>query len=632
MYTNASELRTLSNITIRNIRLTNWYFGAFFAVTFSSTVRGVTANVNGDGVTVYASRDASVVQSEVSKNANAGLVLSKAANSSVTGIVANENRGEGIVLRNSYQIALTGNNANGNQISGISLFHTDNTTINNNTANSNTYFGIQVNANSHGTNIVNNTVISNGEDGIYILSGSNNTKLANNVDGTVTIQPTEDTIGREGGFWHDDSIAVDQSNGLTRDELVPYIYRTIARTEKLRNLEFKDELRVEIITREEYNRRESALAAQIRPNRRTPRDQTWDALFMNDQAAASSGETDSIYAYLDIMNDKIVMISDTAGFAFINESNLVHELTHELTDQHFDLRSTKQNAKTSDEFYAINGLIEGDAEYVKSEHEARCRDDWECVADPVEGVEDKGPGREVSFHEGIRVATVSQYVRGPDYIERVLQKGGWEAVNRMYERPPTATTQIIHPWQDERVRHQIEYEDRARGNWRSFSSDTVGEVGIYSMFWYQEWEYEIDLLEVNLSRATCFCKKYFNYVDPVSDGWENDRLVQYQNTNRAQGYVWVTEWTTPDDATRFYESYLRILQHHGAERRGTDAWVISDGEYADAFRIVRQGTTVTIVNAPFVEDLSDIRPLTESSTPDNRSSDREQVANVSLVN
>jgi hypothetical protein len=81
------------------------------------------------------------------------------------------------------------------------------------------------------------------------------------------------------------------------------------------------------------------------------------------------------------------------------------------------------------------------------------------------------------------------------------------------------------------------------------------------------------------------------------------------------GYVWVTEWDSEADAEEFAEAYGEILVAQGVPRAEIEdgdtiegEYVIPTGEYADAFRIDREGTRVTIVNAPTAEQLSEIRP------------------------
>jgi hypothetical protein len=67
--------------------------------------------------------------------------------------------------------------------------------------------------------------------------------------------------------------------------------------------------------------------------------------------------------------------------------------------------------------------------------------------------------------------------------------------------------------------------------------------------------------------------------------------------------VWRSTWDSPADAREFFDGYRTVLDEHGAVERGDGVYVIESGPYADAFRVVRRGETVTVVNAPTIEDL-----------------------------
>ncbi|MFB6129612.1 MAG: hypothetical protein ABEJ28_02195, partial [Salinigranum sp.] len=66
--------------------------------------------------------------------------------------------------------------------------------------------------------------------------------------------PARDVIGWEAGYWYDEPIAVDQSDGLNRSEREAFVARTMARVEKIRDLEFEQSVPVKVISRAEYRR------------------------------------------------------------------------------------------------------------------------------------------------------------------------------------------------------------------------------------------------------------------------------------------------------------------------------------------------------------------------------------------
>ncbi|MDY6818445.1 MAG: hypothetical protein SVG88_07270, partial [Halobacteriales archaeon] len=77
------------------------------------------------------------------------------------------------------------------------------------------------------------------------------------ADNRTTVRPDPDTdvIGWEAGYWHNESIAVDQTDGLSDAELDRYIARSMARVEFLRDREFKRSVSVTIQSRTEFQSR-----------------------------------------------------------------------------------------------------------------------------------------------------------------------------------------------------------------------------------------------------------------------------------------------------------------------------------------------------------------------------------------
>jgi hypothetical protein len=105
-----------------------------------------------------------------------------------------------------------------------------------------------------------------------------------------------------------------------------------------------------------------------------------------------------------------------------------------------------------------------------------------------------------------------------------------------------------------------------------------------------------------------------NYSHPLTTGWKGDRLLPYVRADSAAtgetGYVWKIEWATDADAREFRGAYVDLLRHHGgtAVDGSETTYRITEGPFADAFSVRRQGATVTIVNAPTVADLDAVYP------------------------
>ena len=431
--------------------------------------------------------------------------------------------------------------------------------------------------------------------------------------------PESDVIGWEDGYWWNDSVAVDASDGLTKPELEAVTARMMARVERIRGHEFTEDVQVRVISREEYRNRSSGGSSGGEASEYERwNDQVWEALFVTGESQSSGeaiGETRSsaVAGFYSPSDDEIKIITGTPESPTINNVTLVHELVHALQDQKYDLTKAKYGGETQDEQLAADGLVEGDAKYVERRYVQRCGESWECVGTPSSGGSGGGGGGTPNL--GIFLTIFQPYSDGPVYVHDLIEREGWAAIDDSFETPPTSTEQIIHRTDEAPV--PVDYRDRARNGWETFpeqgvdGSDTVGEASMYVMFWYQARSTGADTIDPRTIGDVESPYDTYNYDAEPSAGWGNDRLFPYKkatDSGTEYGYVWTTEWDSEQDAREFQRAYRAILDAHDAEERATSTYVVPDGAFADAFRVTRSGTRVTIVNGPAVEDLDDIRP------------------------
>ncbi|WP_338740979.1 Hvo_1808 family surface protein [Haloplanus salilacus] len=405
--------------------------------------------------------------------------------------------------------------------------------------------------------------------------------------------PETDRLGWEAGYWYDEPLEVNASDGLNQSERAAVVARTMARIERIRNLEFESAVPVDVVDREAYRARENVTATAFD-------EQVWEALLLVGEDRSVEAVFESFYgasvqgSYVP-SEDRIVVVSD-ADRPTIDRRTLTHELVHALQDQHFGF--DRNASEPRDARLARQALTEGDAGYVADLYEERCGTTWSCLPRP-----DGGPVAGLDGDMGVYVAAYQPYSDGPAFVHHLRERGGWSAVDAAYDAPPTSASQVIHPdryseWSPERVR----IEDRSAGNWSRFDrappGTTVGEASVFATLHANG-----GVEPFHLQRPTRSHRRY-NYTHPTSTGWVGDRLVPYRSVEGEYGYVFRTEWETTGDAAAFAIAYRGLLgERWGAERRDGDVLVVPSGPYADAFRVERSGTTVTVTNAPTVADL-----------------------------
>jgi hypothetical protein len=453
---------------------------------------------------------------------------------------------------------------------------------------------------------------------------------------TATPEPTEfdfadpanDRLGWEDGYWYNESLPVNGTDGLNQTELEQVIARASARVEYIRGLEFDQTVPVEIITREEY-RQEFADGENYTESFRAFDNTKFEGLFLIGEredalAVQNANQGSSVLGFYSPREKRIVVVAESDSPQLSGELTLGHELLHAVQDQEFNLSS--YDRPTREVYNAYNGLFEGDASYVQQRYEEHCDSgEWECVSGPS-----SNGGGGGDFHLGVYILNYFPYADGPVFIDYVYQHEGWEGVNALYEEPPASTEQVALPakyGEDEPT--AVTFEDRNTNGWervvpvREESNRppyaTFGQSGLVAMFAYTLYDpynqsaviAPDDFLnrEGNALNQT----DPFNYSFAAVEGWDGDRMHIYENPEygpNQTAYVWKLQWDSGKDAREFADTYEALLVHYGATEQGcagdTCTYVIANGPYADAFRVSVEGDTVTIVNAPDTGSIGDV--------------------------
>ncbi|MFB6114441.1 MAG: Hvo_1808 family surface protein [Halodesulfurarchaeum sp.] len=434
--------------------------------------------------------------------------------------------------------------------------------------------------------------------------------------------PEADPLGWEGGYWHNETIPVESTDGINGSELAMIVSRSKARVEDIRGIEFQNDVSVEIITRETFRSEFAGGGVNLTTAQRLHQEVKFEALFFVGENRSAiqqrrANTAANVLAFYAPGNDSIKLISDGTGVVHVNELTLAQELYHAQQDQQFNISRYTQN--TEELHNAIDGIVEGDANYVEYRYRKRCESGWSCLSDT--GAPAGGSGRDP--HLGMLALRLQPYSDGPVFVHRIYTEQGWAGVNEVYENPPASTEQTIHPAKyridqpttvtiGDRSNETYDVPDQGEGH---IDYAQFGEAGLYVMLWYPSGI----TADVIIPGSHFFGPSsnggldLYNYSYNYSAGWDGDRLLPYVRNDSARsnetGYVWKITWDSRADAAEFLDGYRKLLRYHGASavpgRPGT--YRIPSGPFADAFYVTRSGTTVIIVNAPTVSDLDAVR-------------------------
>jgi len=448
--------------------------------------------------------------------------------------------------------------------------------------------------------------------------------------------PDEDVEGWEGGYWYNESLSVTVEDGLNESELDAVVARAMARVEHLRAVEFREDVEVRVISRAAYRDGTGGRGGDgDGAGDRTFEAVRYRALFLvGDGANATERQRDtrneSVLGYYDVNEDRIVVVSDATS-PTLDEVTLAQELTHAYQFRNLRLRVPRD--PTDDEVRALVALIEGDANLVDRLYERQCEGPWECVrpstddgdaagdgndgADGADGA-DGTPSNGSAVHMGLYLLQFFPYAEGEELVRETRARGGWSAVMARYEDPPRSSEQVIHPEKIGRDEPEdVAVPDLAEDPWRRVrrsdggSTATIGEAGIATMFMYTAYDDRPGAV-VPRSRFLNVEDGRVNATDPLdyainySAGWAGDALAAYERPNGSTGYVWRTEWDDGREAREFADGYRALLSHRGGADRGSH-WRL-DGDFAGAYAVSVEGSTVTIVHAPSAAALDELWP------------------------
>ena len=439
---------------------------------------------------------------------------------------------------------------------------------------------------------------------------------------------TADVVGWVDGYWYDEPLDVDVTDGLTESELETLSARTAARFEAMRCLTVQDGLPpVEIVTREEFEDDQSQQFTAVGEHARLIDNARFETTLTIDSETDSvevrqSDTAERVGGFYDFVADEIVIVSDEPDALSIDESVLAHELGHAIQDQHFDL--TQFERPTVDIDKGKLGLIEGDVHLVEHEYFEACEaDEW---AEPCLTDEGMPAGPDIA-NWGLYFEEIQPYSDGPSFVQGVKQADGWEGVNDLYADPPTSALHTTYPETFGAVEPlDLDVPDRSTDTWERVAldanstadaplrHDTLGISAIAGMFAAPAYERNTtgeiipDEAMVNTNEFDQLDR--FNphdFAHPETKGWRGDELYTYTNANNETATVWQLAWASPEDAEPFVAAYEQLVDIRGGERVDGYASTYTFGEetgYDMAVTVVPDGDRVTIATAPTVEALT----------------------------
>jgi hypothetical protein len=225
----------------------------------------------------------------------------------------------------------------------------------------------------------------------------------------------------------------------------------------------------------------------------------------------------------------------------LEETVMVHELTHALQDQHFDLAS-KEIAlmRDTDANLAYHSVLEGEAVLVMVAHmleksgvelDEVVKDDAMIgmITSAAQAEQMIDPSTPKYFAEMLKFP----YLEGLKFVVAAYKRGGWKELDKLHANPPRTTREVLHP--EEYFAHTFKPEPFSPEKPAdAISAEHMGEF---------HWRFLVG--------------------EENARGWQNDRAVVHRN-----GRVEVeTKWESEKEAAAFATAYSAFLTKRGVKAK-----------------------------------------------------------------
>lgn len=230
------------------------------------------------------------------------------------------------------------------------------------------------------------------------------------------------------------------------EEWDPRVVELVAFVERERGLDFRHPVETTFLTGDEFVEGLEAVIGELTDEEKEEiADDTalWRAIGLVEGdldlvEAITQLHSETTLAYYDPETKQIVVRGTDLDVS--TRVTVVHELTHALQDQHFDLESKLED----DGSFAFTGLIEGDATVIEERYlqslgqsEISDYDDSQAVF-----------GDDLDLGDVPEVFLAFQgapYALGPGLVSALLEDGGHERLDESFLEPPTSDTHLLDP-------------------------------------------------------------------------------------------------------------------------------------------------------------------------------------------
>ena len=356
---------------------------------------------------------------------------------------------------------------------------------------------------------------------------------------------------------------------------------------RIRNLPIKNEIAVSYVNRDQLREEmKEEMEKEFDPAELATEEKvlkSLDLLPENADLAAVIEEmlSSEIAGFYDDETKELKLVSETPELNLMNQVTLAHEVTHALQDQSFQLaRFLPEDSSNADSDLARLSLVEGDATLTEEEYTTSNLSGLDLVNLLLGSLGASGGLVNNSYLED---SLLFPYINGLAFVGAVKERGGWQAVDAAYSKPPESTEQVMHPEKyfagEAPVLVTIpDLAAIAGSGWSVTFDEVMGEFDALEML-------QQDLPQSGARRAAA--------------GWGGGAISFAEEPGGETLLAIEFTWDSEADAAEFAEAMGSVLEERYREEfdmtpQTAPALVTDDGVWL----LVQRGLTVSMVQAP----------------------------------
>ena len=283
-----------------------------------------------------------------------------------------------------------------------------------------------------------------------------------------------------------------------------------------------------------------------------------------------------VAGFYDPLIQELNIVKSSGTPTLFDKIAMVHELTHAIDDQHFDLLNFVDREKlNSDEQLAYLAVVEGTANSVHWDY-IRERPSYNDALTRMQVLrmsskfELGAMGKDIP--EFLARQLLWPYTIGLNlaFEARKRAGGSFELIEKMFDDLPASSEQVLHPekYFDERdnpvvISFEDNFEKCWGEGWEKIDEDCFGE--------YQIWAYFLEILR-RKANIKVLAKQ-------AAAGWDGDNAFFVLNKELDKvSFVWRLEFDTVKDAEEFTALYKKVLQkkYKEIEEEGYNTGILSN--------------------------------------------------------